>query len=416
MIQLEAGNLKQIPDNKSAQLIADAEWIEARVAQRTQELTAAFAVSQGIVAQLDLDQILHSVTAHTRALLQARVGLLCLLTADGQALELAASSGQPDIELGLRQSLQYEPALPVVGAGQSVLTQSACAACCALRQVEPGHAVVAPLRAGAGTLGALCLVRDQATPFDVDQMRSLTLLANAAAIAITNARLAADARQAAAQAAACAERAQLAAELHDHLAQTLGYLNLKTDQLQTLLDTGDGMESAHMLTQIKSAITDAYSQVRTLLTGLRRPPSDAADLAEKLAECVAGFRTDTGTTIDLVITDQAALALPLVGQTQVLHIIREALTNVQRHARALHVRVCVARIGEMACFTVEDDGCGFDPCAMIGDHHLGLMIMRTRAERSGGQLLIESAPGAGTKLQLCLPLPAPVAREGDERR
>jgi two-component system nitrate/nitrite sensor histidine kinase NarX len=137
-------------------------------------------------------------------------------------------------------------------------------------------------------------------------------------------------------------------------------------------------------------------------------------LAEKLADCVASLRTDSGLTIDLMIIDQTALALPPATQTQILHIIREALTNVQRHAQAQRVRVCVVRKGEMAWFTVEDDGCGFDPDTTIGDHHLGLMIMRTRAERSGGQLLIASAPGAGTKLQLRLPLPTQVDQEGDE--
>jgi two-component system nitrate/nitrite sensor histidine kinase NarX len=406
--------LQQIFDRNSAQRTTDAAWIETKVAQRTLELTAAFAVSQEIVAQLDLEQILHSVTARASALLQARVGLLCLLTADGGALELAASSGQPDIELGLRQSLQRELARQVVENGRPLLTQSACAACCALRQVDPGHTIITPLQAGGNTLGALCLVRDLVTPFDTDQIRSLMLLANAAAIAITNARLSVAARRAAADSAACAERAQLAAELHDHLAQTLGFLNLKSNQLQASLDAGNFTTSADELAQIKRAITDAYTQVRTLLTGLRHPPAHATDLAEKLADCVASLRTDSGLTIDLMIIDQTALALPPATQTQILHIIREALTNVQRHAQAQRVRVCVVRKGEMAWFTVEDDGCGFDPDTTIGDHHLGLMIMRTRAERSGGQLLIASAPGAGTKLQLRLPLPTQVDQEGDE--
>lgn len=405
--------MKQIPDSNAVPRLADTDLIEAKVAQRTQELTAAFAVSQEIVAQLDLEQILHSVTARACALLQARVGLLCLLTADGRALELAASSGQPDITLGLRQALHWELARQVVENGQPLLTQSTCAACCALRQVDPGHTIIAPLQAGANPLGALCLVRDQVAPFDADQIRSLMLLANAAAIAITNARLAVAARQAAAQSAACTERAQLAAELHDHLAQTLGFLNLKSDQLQTALEAGNFTTSAAELQQIKSAITDAYTQVRTLLTGLRRPPSDAANLAEKLADCVAGLRTATGPTIDLVLADQAALALPLATQTQVLHIIREALTNGLRHAQAQHIYVGVECRGEIACFTVEDDGCGFDPDAAIGDHHLGLMIMRTRAERSGGQLQIDSAPGAGTKLYLRLPLSTSVTPAGE---
>lgn len=117
-----------------------------------------------------------------------------------------------------------------------------------------------------------------------------------------------------------------------------------------------------------------------------------------------------------MITDQAALALPPVTQTQVLHIVREALTNVQRHARARRARVYVECSGEMARFTVEDDGCSFDPDAAIGDHHWGLIIMRPHAERSGGQLLIDSASGAGTKLRLRLPLPVPLALERDERR
>jgi two-component system nitrate/nitrite sensor histidine kinase NarX len=253
-------------------------------------------------------------------------------------------------------------------------------------------------------LGALCVVREQEAPFDPDEIRSLTLLANAAAIAITNARLTASARQEAGRAAASAEREQLAAELHDHLAQTLSFLNLKTDQLQGLFVTGARDEGIRELMHMKSAIETAYAQVRTALTGLRQPPPDAADLAEKLAAAVAEFRIASGVAAQFFVADPTALALQPTAQPQILHIVREALTNVRRHAQAQQVQVRVNRSKGTATFVVEDNGRGFDPQARMGDHHMGLMIMRTRAERSGGQLLIDSAPGSGTKIVVHLPL------------
>jgi signal transduction histidine kinase len=64
-----------------------------------------------------------------------------------------------------------------------------------------------------------------------------------------------------------------------------------------------------------------------------------------------------------------------------------------------------------ACFTVEDDGCGFNPSDVLGEHHLGLTIMRIRAERSGGQVTVDSAPGAGTRVIIRFPLnTAPIER------
>jgi two-component system nitrate/nitrite sensor histidine kinase NarX len=303
----------------------------------------------------------------------------------------------------MRQSAHRGLAVPVVREGQMMMAQTPCATCAVLCQYGPGQCAIAPLRAGETTLGALCVVRDHDKSFDPEQTRSLALLANAAAIAIANARLAATARQEAARSASCAERERLAAELHDHLAQTLSFLNLKADRLQELLAAGFTAESAHELARMKAAIATAYNQVRAALAGLQQPTAVADDLAEKLTACLAEFRTTAGLAADLLVTDPTALALPPVTQIQVLHIVREALTNVRRHAQAQHVCVRIERIDDTACFTVEDDGRGFDPQAIVGDHHLGLAIMRTRAERSGGHFALVSAPGAGTKIVVHLP-------------
>jgi len=384
------------------------DWLEASVAQRTRELMAAFEVSQEIVAQLDLEHVLNSVAEQVRALLNARAALLCLLTTEESTLQLVAHSGQVHGELSLHPPTHCEPALHLADNCHTIIAPTDCMACSVVRQTGPGHCAAALLRAGKTTLGALCVVRDQAAPFDHDQTRSLLLLANAAAIAITNARLAVQARQEAARVAACTEREVLAAELHDHLAQTLGFLNLKADRLQALLANENLAEPASELAQMKDAIATAYAQVRMALTGLRQPPSNAADLAKKLTACIDEFRAQSGLPLELSVADPTALALPEATQTQLLHIVREALTNIRRHAQARTVRVRVERGQQLACFMIEDDGCGFDPNGERGDHHLGLTIMRTRAERSGGQLQISSTPGRGSKIEVYLPLQMPL--------
>jgi two-component system nitrate/nitrite sensor histidine kinase NarX len=127
------------------------------------------------------------------------------------------------------------------------------------------------------------------------------------------------------------------------------------------------------------------------------------------------FRKATDLQAELIVEAPSALMLSPIVQTQVIHIVREALANVRRHAQATRVWMRIQQVNGEACFTVEDDGCGFDPAAVAGEHHLGLTIMQARAERSGGHLTIDSAPHAGTRITLCLPLGVPHEMEPTEK-
>jgi len=84
--------------------------------------------------------------------------------------------------------------------------------------------------------------------------------------------------------------------------------------------------------------------------------------------------------------------------------LRVALANARRHAAARHVRVVIDRRDSQALVSIEDDGGGFDVGSATGDHHLGLAIMRARAERLGGRLAVDSSPGQGTRVSAFLPL------------
>jgi nitrate/nitrite-specific signal transduction histidine kinase len=279
------------------EIAAAHDLLESRVARRTRELASAFEFSQEIVAQSDLDHLLRSVTDRARALTHARAASLCLLDEGARTLALAASSGGAVRPTELRQSLQRQPVQRVIGLGQAVAIEATCAQCGFLQSHAPGQCAAAPLRAGENTLGALCVVRGEHEHFDPDETRALTLLANSAAIAIANARLAEAGRRNAHEAATLAERERLAAELHDHLAQTLGFLNLTADRAKGMLGADQTGEALAQLDHMQAAIGAAYGQVRAALVGLREaaPAADApsADagraLADRLAAAVADF-------------------------------------------------------------------------------------------------------------------------------
>ena len=155
---------------------------------------------------------------------------------------------------------------------------------------------------------------------------------------------------------------------------------------------------------MRAATTRAYNQVRAALTGLHTMPGAHSALAADLRACVAEMQATSGMAIELTIADAQALTLTPLAHQQTVHIVREALTNAWRHAAAQHVTVHAACVQDLVRITVCDDGCGFDPAAVDESAHLGLAIMRARAERSGGALRVETQPGAGTTIVATFPL------------
>jgi two-component system nitrate/nitrite sensor histidine kinase NarX len=390
--------------------------LESSMAQRPHELMALFDSSQEIVAQLDLDTLLGTISDQARALMQAEAAFLCLLTPAGDALQLAFSSGWDEAQVGVSQLSTRGLAAQVVGDGSTVVAATQCTNCVILNKFGPGGCVAVPLRAGKSTLGALCVVRAREQSFDADQAKSLRMLANAAAIAIANARLADAARQEAARAAACAEREHLSTELHDNLAQTLASLKLKVGVLEMRLQETVGIKEAigEELAAMAAAIATAYTQARSALTGLQQPHTPSNNLACALEQSVAEFNAATGIAATLVIADEAALAISAVAQIQVEYIVHEALTNIRRHAQASHVQARVEQRDGLASFVIADDGCGFEPQTVDVEHHLGLAIMHRRALHGGGHLSVHSSPGTGTQVVASFPMTQTAGQERDD--
>jgi two-component system nitrate/nitrite sensor histidine kinase NarX len=195
------------------------------------------------------------------------------------------------------------------------------------------------------------------------------------------------------------ERNLLAQELHDSIAQELAFLNIQAQLLESALKRSNIAEALESAASIREGVQEGYDDVRELLVHFRSRVHQS-DLEGAIRSTLEKFEGQTGTRTTFNVSGSGA-PLDHGYETQVLHIVQEALSNVRKHAGAATVSVDVVR-ADTYVISVCDDGRGFDPGQEPGDSHVGLNIMRERAYRIGGRLEILSAPGAGAKVRLTL--------------
>ncbi len=203
------------------------------------------------------------------------------------------------------------------------------------------------------------------------------------------------------------ERAAIAYELHDSLAQTLASLRLQADLLaESLSATG---RAPPELARIQATLESANIELRELIAGFRAPV-DGRDLRTALEEMAARYTAQSAMTVHLQV-DGELPELPPGPQLQVVRIVGEALANACAHSGGNLARVLVRSDAASMRVLVEDDGEGFttSACDTAPGEHIGLSVMRERARWLGGTLFIESEPGEGTRVRLAFPRAAPGA-------
>jgi len=194
------------------------------------------------------------------------------------------------------------------------------------------------------------------------------------------------------------ERGIIARELHDSLAQSLSYLKIQVTRLSAALDAPDDAEKAKIvLAELREGISSAYRQLRELLTTFRLKMDDRG-LSRALEETVQEFRGRSATEIRLDNRLPSSVLSPN-EEIHVLQIVREALSNVIRHAAANNARISLAAHGSQVEVGVCDDGRGYAPPKDRARHY-GMTIMRERTLSLDGELRLESQPGGGTRVQL----------------
>jgi len=207
------------------------------------------------------------------------------------------------------------------------------------------------------------------------------------------------------------ERELLAQELHDGLSQNLGFLNLQAQAAQLYLRSGQGQAAQGSLDRLAQVALEVQGDARELIGNLLTISLPSEGFCSTLRHVVTRFEEQTGLHVSLDIEHEAEAGcdpsvLPPAAGVQLLRIVQEALANVRKHAGGptqISVRLR-AQAGQLQ-LTVQDNGAGFDPAQTGADGmRFGLQVMRQRAERIGGQLAVHSAPGQGTRVEVCVPL------------
>jgi two-component system nitrate/nitrite sensor histidine kinase NarX len=197
-------------------------------------------------------------------------------------------------------------------------------------------------------------------------------------------------------------RQEIANNIHDSLAQTLTFARMRTCLVGEAVRSGNELMSTKYVRDIDEALEIGQKNIRELIADFRCDLNHEG-ISTALQEMASDFsqRHDIKLEYHNKLVD---LELPLEYEIQVFHIVHEALNNVVRHSGATHARVFVeARFGYYI-FTIEDNGVGASTFTPVEGHY-GMMIMRERAQRIGGEIKVKSAKGLGTQVQLFFPEP-----------
>ena len=199
-----------------------------------------------------------------------------------------------------------------------------------------------------------------------------------------------------------AERTRLAREIHDGLAQTLGFLKLQTAQMKNFLSQGDMERVKQTLDLSYQTLSEAYLDARQAIDSLRISPVNEG-MHGWLEQTVAEFEENTGFQVTLSVEECRDELAPEV-QAQLMRIIQEALNNVRKHSGAGKAWVACHANGADMFVEVRDDGVGFTPQDVPGISRYGLQGMRERAELIGAEFQVISCPKDGTTVRVRLPM------------
>ncbi|MER7554406.1 MULTISPECIES: GAF domain-containing sensor histidine kinase [Streptomyces] len=260
-----------------------------------------------------------------------------------------------------------------------------------------------PITDGDEIIGALFLANklcpkpEGGCGFTAEDEELLSILAQHAAIALTNARLYERSREL----TIAEERSRLAHELHDAVSQKLFSLRL-TAQAATALVDRDPARAKGELQQVAALAAEAVDELRAAVVELRPAALDEDGLIATLRTQIQVL--DRAHAAEVAFESRGVRALPAAQEEALLRVAQEALHNALRHSGAERVSVTLARRGNDTVLRVTDNGGGFDPTAVRrAGRHLGLVSMRHRANSVGGRLTVASEPGKGATIEMEVP-------------
>lgn len=259
------------------------------------------------------------------------------------------------------------------------------------------HAVF-PISYQEEELGVLNLYFSDDLKPDNNDNELLRTLSGQLGVSIVNSRLEQERRLL----AVLQERNLIAQGLHDSIAQALTFLNLQVQMLESAFYSNQKEQAEENIRFIKDGVQECYEDVRELLLNFRTKISNK-DFPEAVSALLTRFERQTKINVSTEWRDEGA-ALNNDEQLQIIFILQESLSNIRKHALARNVTVSIDNRQDFMLI-IRDDGVGFDPAHLdtLSGEHVGMGIMRERAQRIHAELEVSSKPDEGTTVTLTLP-------------
>lgn len=392
-------------ENRNRQLRRLVEERTREIERRHEELQALYHADEELYRNIDLDDVLQALVDTAVHILNADKGALLVWDEKHERLAARATRGFKPETIPLLSFGPNEGVAGTVGVtGEPACVPNIDQADRASRQVTDPEGIQAflqvPVKVGGKIFGVFSA--DYLTPRAIGEaeLDTLSSLAERAALAIQNAQIF---EQSQAQ-AVVEERSRLARELHDAVTQTLFSASLLAEALPGAYEN-DPEEGRALLDELRQLSRGALAEMRTLLMELRPSALGEANMDEllhQLGEAAAGREG-----IPVKVTVDNPCPLPPDVHVTLYRIAQEALNNAVKHSRATEIAIKLDHLptnghgcqSDTIRLCIQDNGRGFDP-TNIPSNHLGLGIMRERAESIGAQLSLDSQPGNGTTIRV----------------
>jgi signal transduction histidine kinase len=360
-----------------------------RLAEANALLSSLHRVAQSLPSSFDLDEILDSTVSRVRELVDCQVVAILLGDGTGGPWTISVSEGVrlptelPDIDLPAPARMAISGAAPfgaphlggTQGNGLAPTSQSG---------------VYAPLRARDQLVGVLVAEHTGDGHLGAHEARLVEGLMEPAALAIDNARWFARLRTV----GAAEERTRIARELHDRIGQSLAYVAFELDRI---LKRAEGQTVHDDLERLRADVRSVVGEVRETLYDMRTDVTEARGLVDALEGYLVRVRERA--RVETSFRHEETARLPVPQEREMWRVAQEAISNVERHARASHLSVRWRCDGTNALLVVTDDGQGF-PVGKAGRvDSYGMLGMRERADAIGAVLEFESEQGRGTTVR-----------------
>jgi signal transduction histidine kinase len=347
-------------------------------------------IAQTLPSSLDMGEVLDSTITRLKDLIDFDAVTVLLLEESDRTWvpvrELGNPGQQPLVSTALPAVLQRT----LAGAG--ALIENSLADGTGLWP-EARSGIYTALSARGSQIGLLALESKSLANFAPTDIEVLNGITDSFAYAVSNARLFSRLRTIGAE----EERTRIARDLHDQIGQALAHLGFELDRARRANARGEDMTPR--LEELRGEVGGVTRMVRDTLYDLRTDVTESQDVRQTMELFVSRVKERSG--LDVTIDVQASGRMPLIQEREMWRIAKEAVVNVERHAKANALTIRWISDGKSAELVVADDGVGYDKNKARADSY-GIMGMKERAASIGARLDLESNPGEGTTIKVTL--------------